>query len=81
MPAFQGLPEHLVQSTEQQEGEFLFDMQLMQAPDAPHEEYMIGGTVQKGEQLAATGPPPPPEGYDPYGVGYQATRPMYLMAA
>ena len=56
-------------------------MQLMQAPEDLHKEYMTGGTVQKGEQLAAVDPPPPPEGYDPHGVGYQATGSMYLTAA
>ena len=56
-------------------------MHLMQTPNAPHEEYMTGGTFQEGEQLVATGPPPPLEGYDPHGVGYQATGPIYLMVA
>ena len=81
MPAFQKLPKHLVQPTEQQEGEFLFDMHLMQTPNAPHEKYMTRGTFQEGEQLAAAGPLPPPERYDPHGVGYQATGPTYLAAA
>ena len=61
--------------------DLLFDMHMMQTPDVPHVEYGLGGEAQEPGHLAAAGPPPPPQGYDPQGVGYMATGPTYLMAA
>ena len=75
------MPEGTVAPTDMEEEELLFDMHHMQAPEAPHVEMTIGQVPPEPSHMASSGPPPPPEGYNPLGAGYMAPGPSYLTAA
>ena len=75
------MPEGTVAPTDMEEEELLFDMHHMQAPEAPHVEMTTGQVPPEPSHMASSGPPPPPEGYNPLGAGYMAPGPSYLTAA
>ena len=59
----------------------LLEPMPMQAPAAPYIEMTTGDMPIEPEYRLATGPPPPPQGYDPRGAGYMASGPSYLTTA